>query len=89
MAEPLPLPQGAVDAIVILERVTSILSLMGCFFIMGTFISSTAFRKPINRLLFYASFGNVLLNAGSLIARDYVGNENSVGCQLQAFIIQQ
>ncbi|KAI1164326.1 G-protein coupled receptor [Nemania serpens] len=89
MANSLELPQGAVNAIVVLERVASVLSLIGCFFIIGTFTYSRAFRKPINRLIFYASFGNVLLNVGSLIARDYVSKENSVGCQLQAFIIQQ
>ncbi|KAI1111762.1 G-protein coupled receptor [Nemania sp. NC0429] len=86
---PRQLPEAAANAIVIVMRVTSVLSLIGCFFIIGTFISSRAFRKPINRLIFYASFGNVFLNIGSLFARAFIHDENSAGCQIQGFIIQQ
>ncbi|KAI1124805.1 G-protein coupled receptor [Nemania abortiva] len=89
MATSAPPPQGVVNAISIIERVGSVLSVTGCIFIIVTFLSSSAFRKPINRLVFYASFGNLLVNVGTLIARAYVDQENSVGCQLQGFLIQQ
>jgi hypothetical protein len=74
----------------IAERVTSALSLIGCSFIIISFSSSSAFRKPINRLIFYASFGNILSTVATLISRRGVeAGQNSVLCQLQAFFIQQ
>ncbi|KAI0515391.1 G-protein coupled receptor [Xylaria bambusicola] len=81
--------QGALRAITIIERIGSVFSLLGCIFIIITFTTSSAFRKPINRLVFYASFGNMAVNVGTLIARSYVEDENSTGCQVQAFLIQQ
>lgn len=72
------------------ERVASILSLVGCFFIVVTFCSSSAFHTPISRLIFYASFGNILSNVATLISRQGIlAGQNSVLCQLQAFFIQQ
>ncbi|KIM92968.1 hypothetical protein OIDMADRAFT_138728 [Oidiodendron maius Zn] len=72
------------------ERVASILSLVGCFFVVITFCSSSAFHTPISRLIFYASFGNILSNVATLISREGVlAGQNSVLCQLQAFFIQQ
>ena len=41
------------------ERVASCFSLVGTSFILFTFICSPAFRKPVNRLIFYASWGYV------------------------------
>jgi hypothetical protein len=76
-------------AISVIERVGSVLSLIGCVFIIITFTASTAFRKPINRLVFYASFGNMLTNVATLIARAYTDSLNSAGCQLQGFLVQQ
>ncbi|KAK5627311.1 hypothetical protein RRF57_003026 [Xylaria bambusicola] len=80
---------GALHAITIIERIGSVFSLLGCIFIIITFLTSSAFRKPINRLVFYASFGNMAVNVGTLIARSYIEDENSTGCQVQAFLIQQ
>ncbi|RYP89734.1 hypothetical protein DL770_004122 [Monosporascus sp. CRB-9-2] len=48
------------DNLKVIERVCSSLSLLGCVFVLATFTFSDAFRKPINRLVFYASFGNLL-----------------------------
>lgn len=75
-------------AISIIERVGSVFSLLGCLFIIITFSCSKAFHKPINRLVFYASFGNMMTNVGTLMAREYLSNIDSVGCQFQAFLIQ-
>ena len=75
-------------AISIIERVGSVFSLLGCIFIIVTFCSSKAFHKPINRLVFYASFGNMMTNVGTLMAREYIPMPDSVGCQLQSFLIQ-
>lgn len=73
---------------VAIERVCSILSFLASVFIIFTFSSSEDFRKPITRLVFYASFGNLFTNVGTLMARTFVGVPASVGCQLQAFLIQ-
>lgn len=76
-------------AIEVTERVTSILSLLGTSYIIVTFLAFPAFRKPINRLVFYASWGNIICNAGTLISRSGIeAGPGSALCQLQAFVIQ-
>ena len=82
------LSESQLVAISIIERVGSVFSLLGCIFIIVTFCSSKAFHKPINRLVFYASFGNMMTNVGTLMAREYIPMPDSVGCQLQSFLIQ-
>ncbi|KAL8364659.1 hypothetical protein RB595_003779 [Gaeumannomyces hyphopodioides] len=76
------------DQFSIIERVCSVFSLLGCVFIIATFCARRSFHKPINRLVFYASFGNMMSNVGTLMARTYVGDSTSPGCQFQAFLIQ-
>ncbi|POR35729.1 G-protein coupled receptor 1 [Tolypocladium paradoxum] len=75
-------------AISAIEWACSVLSLLGCAFTIVTFCSSRAFHKPINRLVFYASFGNMMSNVGTLMSRAYVSQIDSFGCQFQAFLIQ-
>lgn len=81
--------QRQLDAISGTERVCSAISLIGTFVIFTTFIGSRGFRKPINRLVFYACWGNIMTNIATLISQD--GIHAGVGsplCQLQAFLIQ-
>lgn len=82
------LTQRQLDIFSIIERTGSVFSLLGCFVIIGTFCGSRLFHKPINRLVFYASFGNMMTNVATLMARTYLNDLNSPGCQLQAFLIQ-
>ncbi|KOS17353.1 Cyclic AMP receptor-like protein A [Escovopsis weberi] len=86
------MPQALTDeqlrAVSNVERACSILSLAGCVFTIVTFSLSKSFRKPINRLVFYATFGNMMTNVGTLISRQYLPFPNSPGCQFQAFLIQ-
>ncbi|OTA94354.1 hypothetical protein M434DRAFT_71464 [Hypoxylon sp. CO27-5] len=82
------LTPGVLRAITIIERVGSVFSLLGCLFVIFTFTFSKAFHKPINRLVFYASFGNMMTNVGTLMSRSYVSEINSFGCQFQGFLIQ-
>lgn len=82
------LDKGDLDLLSIIERTCSVFSLLGCVFIIVTFCSSRAFHKPINRLVFFASFGNMMTNVGTLMARSYIGSPDSPGCQLQAFLVQ-
>ncbi|KAF2756345.1 family A G protein-coupled receptor-like protein [Pseudovirgaria hyperparasitica] len=73
----------------IAERSMSCLSLMGSLFIMTTFGVWPTFRKPINRLVFLASIGNLLCNIATLISVSgtMYGAKNPL-CQFQAFLIQ-
>ncbi|TDZ21458.1 G-protein coupled receptor 1 [Colletotrichum sidae] len=84
----LNLDKGDLDLLSVIERTCSVFSLLGCIFIIVTFCSSRAFHKPINRLVFFASFGNMMTNVGTLMARSYIGSPQSPGCQFQAFLIQ-
>ncbi|KAI1799824.1 family A G protein-coupled receptor-like protein [Daldinia bambusicola] len=79
---------GELEAISIIERVGSVFSLTGSLFVILTFLFSKAFHKPINRLVFYASFGNMMSNVGTLMSRRFVTDIDSFGCQYQGFLIQ-
>ncbi|ODA78540.1 hypothetical protein RJ55_05921 [Drechmeria coniospora] len=82
------LTPAELEAIIVIERACSILSLLGSIFTIFTFCASSAFHKPINRLVFYASFGNMMTNVGTLMSRSYLMQVDSFGCQFQAFLIQ-
>jgi hypothetical protein len=74
----------------IAERVGASLSLAGCATIVVSFCGWPIFRKPIRRLIFYASLGNILSSVGILIGHAGVeAGPDSVLCQLQAFFIQE
>jgi hypothetical protein len=88
MAEKEHLTPSQLNALSILERVCSVFSLLGSLFVIGTFFASKSFHKPINRLVFYASFGNMMTNVGTLMSRTYINKPGSAGCQLQAFLVQ-
>lgn len=71
-----------------IERACSVFSILGCVFIITTFLFSKSFRKPITRLVFFASFGNLLTNVATIMARSYVAVPTSPACQFQGFLIQ-
>lgn len=76
-------------SVIAIERACSALSLMGCLFVLVTFSLSDAFRqRAINRMVFYATFGNMLTNVATLMTTSYTKSVDSFGCQLQAFLIQ-
>ncbi|MCJ1451450.1 hypothetical protein MMC28_001787 [Mycoblastus sanguinarius] len=78
-----------VNALAITERVTSIFSLLGVFFIISTFLLGRGFNKPINRLIFFASWSNLGMNVAALIAEEGIAaGKNSSLCQFQGFAIQ-
>jgi hypothetical protein len=82
------LTDNQLSAIVIIERVCSSLSLFGCTIIVVTFMCSPAFHKPINRLVFYASWGNIMGNIATLISRSALRDTRGPLCQVQGFLIQ-
>ena len=55
----LPLTPEQNALIVVIERVSSVFSLVGIVFILTTFLLAHSFNKPINRLVFFATFGNL------------------------------
>jgi len=75
--------------IIVTERVASVFSLTASAFVVVTFLLNDKFRKHVNRLVFYATFGNVITNIATLISRDGIeaGNGSPL-CQFQAFLIQ-
>ncbi|KAG8527430.1 uncharacterized protein KY384_007582 [Bacidia gigantensis] len=84
-----PLTNGQRNALETIERVASCFSLVGTVFIFFTFIYSHDFRRPVNRLIFYASWGNTLCNIGTLISESGIkAGQDSHLCQFQAFLIQ-
>ncbi|MCJ1475435.1 hypothetical protein MMC13_004097 [Lambiella insularis] len=92
MSSPFHFSDQQIRTIEITERVGSVLSLAGCTWIFTTFLLSTKFRKPINRLIFYAAIGNTFCNIATLISQDGIRaaavSPNSGLCQFQAFLIQ-
>lgn len=76
-------------AMVVTERVNSCLSLLGIFFVIATYLFNPDFNKPINRLIFFASFGNMGSNVAGLIseAGPQLGQFSAL-CQFQAFLVQ-
>jgi hypothetical protein len=71
------------------ERASSVLSLLASSFVITSFLWSGRFHTPINRLIFYASWGNVLTNVATLVSRSGIlhGAESRL-CQFQGFFIQ-
>ena len=76
-------------AVEITERVCSVFSLLGTAFIITTFLSDQSFHKPINRLVFFAAWGNIMSSVATLISTSGIRlGSNASLCQLQAFLIQ-
>ncbi|KAL2817245.1 hypothetical protein BDW59DRAFT_152856 [Aspergillus cavernicola] len=83
------LSAGQLYAISATERTCSTISLIATSIIIVSFLSSRSFRKPINRLVFYASFGNIMANVATLISQSGIrAGTTSNLCQIQAFLIQ-
>lgn len=78
-----------IQDIIITERVASVFSLVGAAFVLTTFLLNDKFRKPINRLVFFATFGNVIVTIATIISTDGIeAGMSSPLCQFQAFLIQ-
>lgn len=77
------------DVMVLTERITSALSIIGILFIILTYTFCSNFSKPINRLVFYASWGNLGLCIVAFISMDGPdAGEDSALCQFQGFLAQ-
>ncbi|KAI9817898.1 MAG: hypothetical protein M1827_001017 [Pycnora praestabilis] len=76
-------------SIAVTERIVSFFSISGTLFIITTFLSSSMFDKAINRLVFYAAWGNLLANVATLISINGIdAGPHSALCQFQGFLVQ-
>lgn len=74
---------------VLTERLISGVSIIGILFIILTYMFSSSFSKPINRLVFYASWGNLGLCIVAMISLNGPdAGDNSPLCQFQGFMAQ-
>lgn len=76
------------------ERVNSCVSLAGILFVITTYMFTPYFDKPINRLIFFASWGNIgstiaslISLAGPLSVPDNARKPSPL-CEFQAFLVQ-
>ncbi|KAJ5180878.1 hypothetical protein N7492_004088 [Penicillium capsulatum] len=78
-----------IASIGITGRVTSVLSILGSFTIIGAFASSRHFRSPIHRIIFFNAFYNLWDSVGTMISVDgpLAGDQSSL-CQFQGFVLQ-
>jgi hypothetical protein len=85
-------PPDKMSSIIAAERSGSILSIIGSGFIVVTFMLLPGFNKPINRLIFLASFGNIMANTATMFstsALDLGPDGRPTGmCRTQGFLIQ-
>ncbi|KAL7903844.1 hypothetical protein GGI35DRAFT_465092 [Trichoderma velutinum] len=76
-------------ALIIITRSTASLSLVSSVFVVASFLLSNCFKTPINRLIFYATWGNIMINISTFINVDGVkAGAGSSLCLSQSFFIQ-
>lgn len=85
----MPFKQSQLDTLERTSHISSAFSLAGAGFIILTFCTSKRFHRPINRLAFFASFGNIITNVATIYSRAGIrAGRDSRLCQAQAAIIQ-
>ena len=83
------LSPSQLNALEYTERVFSALSFLGFLFVVSTYLYGQGFRKPVNRLIFYAAWSNLGTTLAGLIAGNgMTAGDHSFLCQFQAFVIQ-
>lgn len=90
-----PMSSGLADwqtnALIVTERVNSGVSLAGILFVLSTYLFFPAFNKPINRLIFFATWANLGVSVAALISVDGPNSyteSNKTLCRFQAFLVQ-
>lgn len=82
------LTKQQVHNLIIIERTTASISVLGTLILLTTFIFIKAFRTLSNTLIFYASFANIFANVAALIGGSALGKVNSPLCQFQGFLLE-
>jgi hypothetical protein len=83
------LTEAQLRTLATVERVASILSILGVVTIIGTFAFSRHFRNPMHRLIFINAFYNLFDFIATMIATSgpAAGNSSPL-CQFQGFCLQ-
>jgi hypothetical protein len=82
------LTEDQLSSISVAERVSSAVSLLSTLLTALTFLTNRAFRTPINRLIFYALCGNIVINIATLISLSGPQHgPRSALCLCQAFLL--
>jgi hypothetical protein len=76
--------------LLVIERTASVVSIVASTLVLSSFIlSSRLKRRPFNRLLFMATWGNMLANVATFIGNDGIRSGiDSKQCKVQAMLIQ-
>ncbi|KAF1913937.1 hypothetical protein BDU57DRAFT_407653, partial [Ampelomyces quisqualis] len=85
------LSPGQITAIEVCTRTMSVLSLLGSCYIISSFIAFSFYRKLINRLVFYATWGNIMANVATLISTSGIPKRPhalTALCEFQGVLIQ-
>ncbi|KAB8299051.1 hypothetical protein EYC80_001178 [Monilinia laxa] len=77
-----------VDILIIIERTTASISVLGTLALFATFIFIKSFRTLSNTIIFYASFANLFANVAALIGGSALSQVNSPLCQFQGFLLE-
>ncbi|KAM3070488.1 hypothetical protein ACMFMG_010311 [Clarireedia jacksonii] len=72
----------------IVARVTSSISACASLLVIVHWICSRSSEKPVNRLIFLATLGNMVSNVATFVSRAALVDSNGPLCQVQAFLIQ-
>ncbi|EPZ35033.1 hypothetical protein ROZALSC1DRAFT_29315 [Rozella allomycis CSF55] len=70
----------------ILIRVSSALSILGCLFVIASYLYDKTYRTPANRLVFSTAIYCLIGNLGTIIGESGIGVKGL--CELQGFFIQ-
>ncbi|KAI9640475.1 hypothetical protein NHQ30_011221 [Ciborinia camelliae] len=77
-----------IDILIIIERITASISVLGTLALFATFIFLKSFRTLSNTIIFYASFANLFANVAALIGGSALSKVNSPLCQFQGFLLE-
>ncbi|KAH8601525.1 hypothetical protein B0O99DRAFT_648244 [Bisporella sp. PMI_857] len=74
--------------LIVIERVTASVSVLGTLSLLATFVSIKDFRTLSNTIIFWASFANLFANIAALIGGSALSRESSPLCQFQGFLLE-
>ncbi|KAA8570262.1 hypothetical protein MFRU_005g03570 [Monilinia fructicola] len=77
-----------VNILIVIERTTASISVLGTLALFATFIFIKPFRTLSNTIIFYASFANLFANVAALIGGSALSQVNSPLCQFQGFLLE-
>jgi hypothetical protein len=82
------LTENEVATLILIERVTASISVVGTFHLVWTYLFIKDFRTLSNTIIFYASFANLFANIAALIGGASLSNIHGPLCQFQGFLLE-